>query len=108
MKGDWLQEKSLDNRLREVKVEAKRGVIYDRNGKELAISISTDSVGAFPAEVKRGGQAEATARQLAEILEMDAEKILAQITSNNSFVWIKRKIGFEQGPTDQGTGSAGD
>ncbi len=98
VKGDWLQEKSLDNRLREVKVEAKRGVIYDRNGKELAISISTDSVGAFPAEVKRGGQAEATARQLAEILEMDAEKILAQITSNNSFVWIKRKIGFEQGP----------
>lgn len=98
IQGDWLQEKAMHNRLREVRVEAKRGVIFDRNGKELAISVSTDSVGAFPSQVKRSGKAGEIAQKLAQVLEMDEQEVYEKITKNASFVWIKRKIGFELGP----------
>ncbi|WP_227767114.1 stage V sporulation protein D [Zhaonella formicivorans] len=103
VRGEELQEKAVVNRLRQVPVEAKRGVIYDRNGKELAVSISTDSVGAFPAEVKHAdaknpGTAEKIAAQLASILDMPQDKVYQLITKNSSFVWVKRKIGFEAGP----------
>lgn len=98
VRGAELQQKALDNRLREVPVEAKRGIIYDRNGKELAVSISTDSVGAFPAEVKHSGKAEEIAAQLAETLGMPKDKIYDLITKNSSFVWVKRKINFDLGP----------
>lgn len=102
VQGDLLQEKAMHNRLREVRVEAKRGIIYDRNGKELAISVSTDSVGAFPSQVKRSGRAEEIARELAAVLEMSEKDVYERITKNASFVWIKRKIGFELGPKIKG------
>jgi stage V sporulation protein D (sporulation-specific penicillin-binding protein) len=98
VRGEELQQKALDNRLREVPVEAKRGVIYDRNKNELAVSISADSIGVFPAEIKHSGRAEEIAKELAEILKMPYDKVYSLITKNSSFVWVKRKVDFEVGP----------
>lgn len=98
VRGEDLQQKALDNRLREVPVEAKRGTIYDRNNNELALSVSADSVGAFPPQVKKSGEAEKTAAELAKILDMKEADVLKKITQNSSFVWVKRKIpDFETG-----------
>lgn len=98
VRGEELQKKALDNRLREVPVEAKRGTIYDRNRNELAVSVSADSVGAFPPQIKKSGKAEETARKLANILGMKETEVLRKITQNSSFVWVKRKIpDFEKG-----------
>jgi stage V sporulation protein D (sporulation-specific penicillin-binding protein) len=98
VRGEELQQKALDNRLREVPVEAKRGTIYDRNNNELAISVSADSVGAFPPQVKKSGKAEKIAADLAKILDMKEADVLKKITQNSSFVWVKRKIpDFETG-----------
>ncbi len=59
----------MDQRIREIPVEAKRGIIYDRTGRELAVSVSTESVYAIPAEIKN---AEETAAKLAAILALGA------------------------------------
>ncbi|MFA5536575.1 MAG: stage V sporulation protein D [Bacillota bacterium] len=98
VKGDWFQEKAIQNRLRDVRIEAKRGIIFDRNGKELAISISTDSIGVFPSQVRNSGKAQEIAHTLARILELSEADVYEKITKNVSFVWLKRKIGFELGP----------
>ncbi|MGI5920160.1 MAG: stage V sporulation protein D [Syntrophomonadaceae bacterium] len=92
IKGAELSEKAIQNRMRDVPVESKRGIIYDRNGHELAISISTDSVYAIPAEVKRSGRQREIAHKLAQVLEMDEEKLFKRITRQSSFEWIKRQI----------------
>ncbi|NLJ99898.1 MAG: stage V sporulation protein D [Clostridia bacterium] len=98
VRGDELQKKALDNRLREVTIKSKRGTIYDRNLKELAVSISADSVLAFPPQIRKSDKEEEIAKKLAEILEMDEKDILRKITQNSSSVWIKRKIqDFEKG-----------
>lgn len=95
VRGSELAEKALDNRMRDVPVKAKRGILYDRNGRELAISVSTDSVYAIPAEIRKDKKERETAHQLATILDMDEEKIYDRITRQSSFVWIKRQVDLE-------------
>jgi len=83
------QNLALNQRLREVKVEAKRGIIYDRNGKKLAVSSSSQTVVAIPPDVKNAKQ---TAIQLEKILTTDYQTIYDRITRNASAVYIQRKI----------------
>lgn len=96
VRGAELSEMATQNRMRDVPVEAKRGTIYDRNGHELAISISADSVYAIPAEVTRSQQQDEIARKLAQVLGIDAAEILKRLTANSSFEWIKRQITPDQ------------
>lgn len=96
VKGAELSEKAAQNRMRDVPVEAKRGIIYDRNGHELAISISADSVYAIPAEVKRSQKQQDTAQKIARVLGLDEANVLKKITATSSFEWIKRQITPEQ------------
>jgi len=88
-RSNWLTENAIDQRIRDIPVEAKRGVIYDRNGKEMAVSISTESVYAIPAEIRN---ADETAAKLAAILALDAEKLAAKLKKRQAFTWVKRKV----------------
>lgn len=97
VRGEELQLQALDNRLREVPVEAKRGTIYDRNLRELAISISADYIYAIPSQVRNSGEAERIAKELSEILDMPEENIYNKITDKGSwFKYIARKVDFEK------------
>ena len=96
VKGAELSEMATQNRMRDVPVESKRGIIYDRNGNELAISISADSVYAIPAEVGRSKKQDEVAQKLAQVLGMDQAGLLKKVSANSSFEWIKRQITPEQ------------
>ncbi|MGI6421889.1 MAG: stage V sporulation protein D [Syntrophomonadaceae bacterium] len=96
VRGNELSEKAMQNRMRDVPVESKRGIIYDRNGKELAISISADSIYAIPAEVLASGEEKTIAKKLAQVLDMDEEALLERITKASSFEWIKRQVDPEK------------
>ncbi|MBE3572248.1 MAG: stage V sporulation protein D [Moorella humiferrea] len=96
VKGNELQQKALENRLNPMPVTAQRGVIYDRNRHELAISIATDYIGAFPPEIKESGRAEEIAAKLSAILGIPADKILEKITRNTGFEFIERQVEFDK------------
>jgi stage V sporulation protein D (sporulation-specific penicillin-binding protein) len=85
----WLSESAVDQRIREIPVEAKRGIIYDRHGRELAVSVSTESVYAIPAEIRNP---EETAARLAAILALDETNLRNKLKKRQAFTWIKRKI----------------
>src|SRR5437016_3520218 len=70
-------------------VTPPRGVIYDRNRNELAISIKVDSVFAVPDEVS---DPPATAKRLSGVLGIPANDLLQKLAAQRSFVWIKRKL----------------
>ncbi len=91
VQGEKLRQMAIDNRMDDVPVPARRGTIYDRNGKELVVSVSAESVMAFPADVRKGDP-EKTARELAAILNMDYNEIYGKITKKKNAVWIKRKV----------------
>jgi len=90
--GEKLRSQAIDIRMRDIPVEAKRGTIFDRNGRELVTSVSADSVYAIPAQVK---DPEDTAERLAPILEMDRERILKLLQTRASSVYIKRRVDFQ-------------
>ncbi len=72
-----------------IQVELARGTIFDRNLKELAISIEVDSVYADPKQIQSPYTA---AIKLARILNLNPKTVYAKLTSKASFVYIKRKI----------------
>ncbi len=72
---------------------SKRGIIYDREGHELAISVDVASIYAHPNRVKDKRH---TAQKLARILRLKQKNILRCLKSDKSFVWIKRRIPPEQ------------
>src|SRR5438876_4924132 len=74
---------------RTFEVTPQRGVIYDRNRNELAISIKVDSVFAVPDEVSDPA---ATAKTLSRVLGIPASELLEKLAAQRSFVWIKRKL----------------
>ena len=65
----------------------RRGKIFDRNGKELAVNIDVKSVYANPKKVTNPSE---TAKILSEKLNLSQKKILDRVSSDKSFVWIKR------------------
>jgi len=74
------------------RVPVYRGAIKDRNGIELAISVPTISVFAFPHSVKNK---EEVARRLSAVLDQSEEEILKKLNSDKKFVWIARQIDKE-------------
>ena len=54
VKSEEFTKKALDQQTRDVPIEAKRGVIYDTKGEELAVSATCYSVWARPEYIKEG------------------------------------------------------
>lgn len=99
--SERLQAAAEELRTRDMPVEASRGVIYDRNGEKLAFSITADSIAVRPPEItslpaaKRKAAAEKTAAFLAQILEIDYQTVYDKVTSDQYYVYIKRKVDAE-------------
>ncbi len=74
-----------------IEVSPKRGVIYDRNGRELAMSISVDSCFADPSEISDHAM---VARLLSRVIGLPPEVIEARLAESDSryFAWVARKI----------------
>ena len=81
--GERYRQLAHMQQTRDIPIPAKRGIIYDRKGKELAISASTSTVWARPAEVERSGKADEISKELAGILEKDENEIKAKLTRKN-------------------------
>lgn len=76
-----------------VEINTGRGLIFDRNHGLLATNIEVDSVYVNPGEVIDAGR---TARQLAETLHLEPQKVRRKIRSGRHFVWIKRKAPLDE------------
>lgn len=96
VRGRELEAQAMDLRLRKVVIPAKRGKIFDRQMRELAISVSAPTVVAFPPEVKLSGREREIAARLAAILNVPEEEILKRITANALYTYVRRKVDFAQ------------
>lgn len=94
IKGDWLSTKAIEQQTREVPIPAKRGTIYDKNMKELAVSITKYTVWCKPVEVE---DKELAIKKLSEILEKDEKEISELVNKKNmALVKIERWIEDEK------------
>jgi cell division protein FtsI (penicillin-binding protein 3) len=77
---------------RTFEISPKRGVIYDRKGRELAISLPMDSVFGDPAEIT---DPEMVARLLAPALDLPADDLESKIREAHTPVRLAKKLSPE-------------
>jgi cell division protein FtsI (penicillin-binding protein 3) len=77
---------------RAIPLDAKRGIIYDRAGRELAMSVMVDSAFAVPTEVK---DLPTAVSLIGRITGDDANVMLADCRAHRTFCWVARKADDE-------------
>jgi len=77
---------------RAIPLAAKRGIIYDRAGRELAMSVLVDSAFAVPTEVK---DLPTAISLISRITGEDAHVVLADCRAHKTFCWVARKADDE-------------
>ncbi len=102
--GTWLSQKAANQYESIVKSSGKRGKIYDRNLREMAVSIDVTSIAAHPAQVD---DVKTTATLLSKVLKIDKNVLIRKLSSGKKFVWVKRQVTPKQGEAVRNLGIAG-
>jgi len=100
----WLQivdhrqylERAARQQQRTFEVAPRRGILYDRNLRELAMTVLADSIYADPTEI---ADKRAAAHTLAALVHTDHEdqqttedQIAARLNAGHNFAWIARRV----------------
>jgi cell division protein FtsI (penicillin-binding protein 3) len=100
----WLQivrhkefvERAQKQQQRTFEVAPRRGVLYDRNLRELAMTVQADSIYAVPNEIEDNQSA---AHALAVLVHTDPadaetteEQIVARLNKGKDFAWVARRV----------------
>ena len=100
--ADEYSSRALEQQTRDVPITAKRGNIYDTNGKPLAINQSMNTIWVRPAEVaEREKEQEGYTQQMASVLagildELTEEEIYETITSDTSLLRLQKYVDDEK------------
>ncbi len=103
VQGAWLKQREYRQSTSNTVISAKRGTIYDTNGKALAMSATVDTVSVNPEyiNVKNDGitDNEATAKlkekmakAFADIFELNYDEVYSKLTSDKSVETIVSKV----------------
>lgn len=94
IRRDFLLDQSNIRSIREVSIPAHRGMITDRNGKPLAISIPVASIWANP---KLFDATNEQMTQLASLLNLPVKTLQKKIASQkkHGFIYLKRSLPLE-------------
>jgi cell division protein FtsI (penicillin-binding protein 3) len=86
------EQRASHQQQRTIEISPKRGIIYDRAGRELAMSINVDSGFAVPTEIPDLAQ---TILLVTRITREDPREVLARCKASRSFCWVARKADAE-------------
>src|SRR5256885_13211766 len=89
--GDF-ERRAQRQQQRSFDISPKRGVIYDRAGRELAMSIQVDSAFVVPSEAP---DLPNTISLIARITKDDPRVVLADCRVHKTFCWVARKADAE-------------
>ena len=87
-RSPWLAQKASSQYEKFLKSSGNRGTVYDRNLREMAVTVDVASIAARPSEIKN---LQSTSKALAKALNTDYRKIRQGLKSKSPFVWIKRQ-----------------
>lgn len=93
VKAEEYKKGALEQWRKSVDIKPKRGIIYDRNGKKLAVSTSSYTVWASPENIK---SPKSSAKIIGEILDIEEEFIYERLTADRKNEKIKQWINKEE------------
>ena len=89
---DFYQQTAIDQQTRDSIITPKRGTIYDRNMKPLAMSATVETVYISPADLDTDAERELTALGLSRILNVDYADLLEKSRKQNFYQTVKKRI----------------
>ncbi|OQA57113.1 MAG: Stage V sporulation protein D [Candidatus Omnitrophica bacterium ADurb.Bin277] len=78
-----------------IDVPPVRGSVTDRIGREFVTNLKVPSIYAIP-RIMSAGEKTRFAGDLAKILKLDKTFVLRRLERDKAFVWIKRRVSFEE------------
>jgi len=81
--------RGLDQRLHRETLAADRGTVFDRDGRELAVTVDAVTVYADPQEI---ADPHVVARLLAPLIGRESEDVEAALSLDTSFVYVARQL----------------
>lgn len=92
IQGKELQNLAYEQLVKERNINSKRGTIYDSTGKYiLAVSYTVPTITINPTNISNENK-EKVARKLAEIFELDYDKVLKKVKKRSSIETIAKKV----------------
>lgn len=91
VQGAELQELAYKQQTLDRAINPSRGTIYDRNGVELAVSATVETVTVNPMNIESENK-EKVAKALSDIFELDYEKVLKKVKKRSSIETIVKKV----------------
>ncbi len=88
-----LSKKAANQYKASYKSLGKRGTIYDKKLREMAISVDVTSIAADPQLILNP---KAAAKSLAKALKINRKVLTRKLSSDKKFVWLKRKVSPEK------------
>jgi cell division protein FtsI (penicillin-binding protein 3) len=85
----WFRARAERQQQAEIELSPLRGIVYDRNGNELARSVEAKSLYASPSEIT---DPDGVADKLARLLDVDRDSLYKRLTSSQVLVAVKRKL----------------
>ena len=88
----------LADRQHRLKIEIPplRGQILDHEGKEFATNLKIPSIYAVPRMIPAADKEEVS-KKVSEVLKLDLAFVRDRLTRDKAFVWLKRKVSYEEG-----------
>jgi len=95
---DELTARARNQQLGTIELEPSRGQLLDREGRELARSIDTESFFADPSEIENPTE---TVERIASLLGLDRSDLLKRLldaqAADKKFIWIARRVEAQLG-----------
>ena len=96
VQGSELKSKAYAQQTLNRNINPKRGTIWDATGKiALAVSASVETVSVNPTNIPKSDK-ERVARALADIFDLEYDKVLKKVSKNSSIETIVKKVEKEQ------------
>ncbi|MDP2157222.1 MAG: penicillin-binding protein 2 [Nitrospirota bacterium] len=92
LKNGFYTEKARSQQVKTEDIQTRRGNIYDRKGRDIAINLELESLYCDPEEA---GVNPENVKQLSSILNVEPKAIQAKLTREKRFVWVDRKLSLE-------------
>src|SRR5690606_23652678 len=98
--GENWRDLAEDQRQRRLQVRPKRGMIYDRNGSALSVSVEVPTISLDAKELLRGVApsdvpkvARDAATRIAQALDLDPAVVERKILAKRRWTWLRRHVG---------------
>lgn len=89
---DRFAERARIQQIKQEDIQVRRGLIFDRTGRELGVNIEVESLFCDPAAMT---SPQTAAYDISGVIGKKPEAMLAKFSSKGRFVWVERKLNHE-------------